>query len=300
MVPIAESGDPRALERWTFALEAMHIPFTLTPAGDENDEVVLWVSREDAARAHRAVVELDLEHAAERARLAPATESPRPAPVEDGAGGVGAELRWSLGAVWLLMVSMLAQTYVPGWEERGILDAAAFQGGELERAITAITLHSSVIHLLANSAFLLIFGVATVRHAGAALAAAVGVGSGALANVVSALAHGAGFRSLGASGATFALLGLAAALAVHRRPRDAVVRWLPAVGAALGLLAFTGVAPQSDLVAHGAGLVLGFACGLGLPRLGQLESARLARLERGVGALTAAVVAGAWLTAMLR
>ena len=49
-----------------------------------------------------------------------------------------------------------------------------------------------------------------------------------------------------------------------------------------------------------AGLVLGFACGLGLPRLGQLESARLARLERGVGALTAAVVAGAWLTAMLR
>lgn len=298
MVPIAESGDPRALERWTFALEAMRIPFTLTPAGDETDEMVLWVSRDDAARAHRAVVELDLEDhaAAPRLRLVPS----RPAATESEPERSGAAVAWSIGAVWLLMLSMLAQAFVAGWEERGILDGAAFRAGQMERAITAVTLHSSLVHLLANSAFLVIFGVATVRHAGAGVVAAIAVGCGALANVVSVLAHGEGFRSLGASGATFALLGVAAALAVHRRPHDAVVRWLPAVGAALGLLAFTGVAPRTDLIAHAAGLALGFAAGLALPWLEARDPSRLRWIRRGAGALTAAGVAAAWAVAMLR
>ncbi len=100
------------------------------------------------------------------------------------------------------------------------------------------------------------------------------------------------------TGAVFALLGTAAALAVYRRPANATVRWLPGVGAALALLAFTGVAPRADLVAHLAGLVLGFGSGLAAVRLGTVNGRHDRWLQRLVGVATGGVLALAWTLAL--
>ncbi len=288
MVPIAQTENPRDLERWTFALEAMRIPFELTPADRESSEVVLWVRREHAAQAHRTVVELDIE------------DAPRPpAPLADAAEGDAPHaVAGALAMAWLLMMSRVLQLYVPGWEARGALVGSAFRQGEWYRAVTAITLHSGLLHLLSNTAFLLIFATTAIRGVGPGVTAAIALAAAAAANVVSALAHPANFTAVGASGAVFALLGLVAALAVHRRPAHAIVRWAPGVGAALGLFAFTGLSRDTDVIAHFGGGVLGFGLGLAAIRLDPRGRARRGRAQWMAGLGAIAALALAWAAAL--
>lgn len=288
MVPIAQSESRQDLERWTFALEAMRIPFELTPADEESGEMVLWVRREHAARAHRAVVELDIEDA-EPPSAPLASARPRAQP---------RAITGSIALVWLLMLGTLLQLYIPGWEAHGALLGSAVRDGEWYRALTAITLHSGLVHLLSNSAFLVIFAVTAIRGVGTGVSTAVAVAAGALANVASALAHPADFRAIGASGAVFALLGLVAALAVHRRPTNAAVRWAPGVGAALGLFAFTGLARETDVIAHFGGGLLGFAFGLLVTRLDPLGRAGAAQIQWAAGLATLGGLVLAWALAL--
>ncbi len=288
MVPIAQSESRQDLERWTFALEAMRIPFELTPADEESGEMVLWVRREHAARAHRAVVELDLEDALPASQ--PQADERRRAQPHAITG--------SIALVWLLMLGMVLQRYVPGWEARGALVGSAVRSGEWYRTLTAMTLHAGLVHLLSNSAFLVIFAVTAIRGLGTGVSAAIAVAAGALANVASALAHPAEFRAVGASGGVFALLGLVAALAVRRRPTHAAVRWAPGVGAALGLFAFTGLAHETDVIAHFGGGVLGFALGLVAERFDPLARRAAARLQWLAGLTALGTLVLAWALAL--
>ena len=108
--------------------------------------------------------------------------------------------------------------------------------------------------------------------------------SAALANVLNALLLDVSHRSIGASTAVFAALGLAAGfvwrgrlMAQDRWP----YRWGPIVGG-VALLAFTGTGSENtDVGAHLAGFVCGLLAGVSLVRAASVLTNRV--LQRAAG-----------------
>jgi rhomboid protease GluP len=178
-----------------------------------------------------------------------------------------------LWAVAVLAVFGCQQEWPGMLEEAGALDArAVFDQGEWWRLGTALFLHANVGHLVSNvisgifvfSAMLSTFG----RRRGWLLLTLAAL-AGNLA--VAALNYPFPYRSLGASTAIFAGLGLltgraARVLRWRHRPR----RWRPMfvpLAAGIALLGLFGAGgPHTDVGAHlagfTAGLALGFAAGL--------------------------------------
>ena len=138
-------------------------------------------------------------------------------------------------------------------------------GGEWWRAVTALCLHASSVHLLGNLAFGTVFLLLLAQLTGAGVAALSMVVAGTVGNVLSALVQTPQHTSIGASTAIFASLGIIVALRQSTRQGHAVSRlrnWTP-VGGGLALLAFLGFSGENtDILAHvmgfGSGLVVGF------------------------------------------
>jgi membrane associated rhomboid family serine protease len=170
------------------------------------------------------------------------------------------------------------------WEDRGDMDAwAVFHGGEFWRPATALFLHWDVGHLVSN----LIAGIFIFTS----LVSAMGVLRGWLlvfaASVagnllVGAVHYPAPYRSLGASTAIFAALGLLTGRAVRRVLLSGRLReWRPvfiplASGVALlGIFGAGGV--NADIAAHasgfGMGLAIGFAASGRIEPAGRLRAA---------------------------
>ena len=124
--------------------------------------------------------------------------------------------------------------------------------GEWWRAVTALTLHADLVHVLANAAALAIFLGAVAYRLGPALATWLALASGVGGNVVTALVARGGHVSIGASTAVFGALGTLSALQVPRRQA-----WLT-LGAGVALLGVLGTGARADLLAH----LFGFATGL--------------------------------------
>lgn len=138
-------------------------------------------------------------------------------------------------------------------------------GGEWWRAVTALCLHASSVHLLGNLAFGTVFLLLLAQLTGAGVAALSMIVAGTVGNVLSALVQTPQHTSIGASTAIFASLGIIVALRQSTRQGQAVSKlrnWTP-VGGGLALLAFLGFSGENtDILAHvmgfGAGLVAGF------------------------------------------
>jgi membrane associated rhomboid family serine protease len=174
-------------------------------------------------------------------------------------------LLWVLGVVAVYW----AQGERPGLMDAGLLDARrAFEHGEWWRAWTALWLHADVGHLVSNAAsgWMVFSAVITTfgLRAGWGLIAASAI-AGNLATV--ALHSGDDYRSLGASTAVFAALGLLVGRAVCVMSRSAHPhRWRTLLTPlftgliVLGLYGAGGV--DVDVLAHamgfGAGLLFGF------------------------------------------
>lgn len=176
--------------------------------------------------------------------------------------------------LWVLGVFAMfwAQGRWPGLTDATLLDASRVFGyGEWWRTATALWLHADLGHLVSNSVGgLLVFSalVATFGlRAGWCLLAAASV-AGNVAAVM--FHHGEPYRSLGASTAVFAGLGLLTGRAVRVMSRSGHPhRWrtilvpLAAGFAVLGLLGAGGV--NIDVLAHAtgftSGLIFGFAAG---------------------------------------
>jgi membrane associated rhomboid family serine protease len=136
------------------------------------------------------------------------------------------------------------------------------------------------------------------RYLGGGAAWLAIVASGALGNLANAFLSGPGHRSIGASTAVFAALGLLTAWCWRRgfRPGASRRERLAPVVAGIGLLAFTGTGGvDTDVGAHLTGFVAGFLGGLVFARLGFPER-RGAQLA--CGALAAGSVALAWIAAV--
>lgn len=222
----------------------------------------LLVEPADAELARTQLAWLDRESAGWPPR-APELEAAAPPQA-----GLLSPLVWAI----VVLAAYSAQGYAPGWREAGALDAQALFGrGEWWRPLTALFLHGDVAHVVANTlcgifvfrAVIVTFGRPLWTWFWLALAAVA-------ANLAAAAIHyGSSYRSVGASTAVFAGLGLLTGRAVRRsglphRGR-AVAKPLAAGLTLLGLFGAGGM--QTDVVAHltgfTAGMVLGFSVGRG-------------------------------------
>ncbi len=210
-------------------------------------------------------------------------------------------------AGWILSAFFLAQQLGgPEWTGRGAAGSRAIvEQWEWWRALTALTLHGDLGHLVANLGAGLLFVAFLLPQLGTGLAWLLVVLAGATGNAVNAWGYrGEEHLSIGASTGVFGALGLLVGIEffarwAHPAPRK---RWqivLP-VGAGFALLAYLGVGEaheRVDFMAHWWGFVCGSVLGgaaavlRGKERIG-------ARMQRWFALAATLLIAAAWMLAL--
>ncbi len=251
----------RDADEWALVLVAEGLTPTLwrVPEG-----FAVGVVAADWDRADRALRDYQRENP--DAVEAPSGDEPSGAP---GAGLVGSTLAAALIAFFAVTGPRDSGAI---WFERGSAESQRILAGEVWRAVTALTLHADLGHVVANAAAGGFFFTAVFRLAGPGLGIALLLLAGASGNVLNAWLQGSLHRSVGASTAVFGAVGLLGGFAVARRQRRGVRgrrAWVP-IAAALGLLAMLGTAGERvDVWAHLSGLGVGGALGLAVARVEQ-------------------------------
>ncbi|MFP6817169.1 MAG: rhomboid family intramembrane serine protease [Pseudomonadales bacterium] len=241
-------GRRDALEEASLVLTAVYIE---NHVEEDGDTFALLVRTNLAMQATSELRSYDDEN-----RFVP-TPAPSLFTIDSGWIGVLGYL------VVLWMLPWLESNWALAWREGGNMHAGLVRDGEWWRCITALTLHADLGHIIANSAFGAVFGLFVGRYMGSGFGWLLVLISGALGNGLNALVQPDEFRSIGASTATFAALGLGATY-VWRRGYFTGRGWrrgLTPVFAAIALLVYTGVGGENtDVVAH----FMGFAAGVAL------------------------------------
>lgn len=278
--PSADRAD-----EWALVLAATGVPHRVSRQPDGNYGV--GVAAPDVARADGALRLYATESQA-ATRLAP------PAP-DRGSNALGIFVGLGLIAFVLVTGYWESEPAPSRWFNVGVADASRIRAGEWWRAMTAMTLHADVMHLLGNVVASVIFIGAAGRWLGAGVAAAGILVAGTGANVLTAWVERSDHLSVGASTATFAGLGLVVGLQVVRRWRGGgVIRrraWV-AAGAGFALLAMLGMGAKADVFAHAFGLGLGTLLGIGAG-IADRTGARLTTAA-GASSLAPAVSSARW------
>jgi len=170
------------------------------------------------------------------------------------------------------------------WFVAGRVDGELIRNGEVWRLFTALTLHSGLRHLLSNVVFGVFFGIFAGRLLGSGVAWLTIVLAAATGNALNTFFLEATHRSIGASTAVFAALGVVAGYVWFGKLMSQE-RWSnrygPIVGG-LALLMYTGTGGENtDIGAHLLGFVAGFGAGLILIRLGDIPKDRQSQLIAG-------------------
>jgi len=186
------------------------------------------------------------------------------------------------------------------WFAAGRVDGVLIRAGEWWRSITALTLHSGIKHYAGNLGFGIAFGIMAGRVLGSGVTWLAVVISGGCANLLNTLLLDSSHRSIGASTAVFAVLGIVAGF-VWRGRLMKQDRWAYRIGPIVGglaLLAYTGTGDtNTDVGAHLTGFTCGFLSGMALTYFYHLVPRR--NVQRGAGALAVLIVAGAWYFALV-
>jgi len=254
------------------------------------DGFALLVPADEAAAAREALA------AFERENPAPAPAPPPPTGLDPVA--VPHALAVSAALVAFFVVTGVRRAGAP-WFERGAADAARILGGEPWRAITALTLHADLAHVVGNAVAGAVFCAGVFRAFGFGAGALLVLLAGAGGNLWNAALRAGPHEVVGASTAVFGALGVLAGRAlVEGRVRGLRGRaaFVP-VAAALALLAMIGTEGERvDVWAHGLGLAVGVPLGGGAARLGPRLAAPA--LQRAAGALALALLAASWSLAL--
>lgn len=185
-------------------------------------------------------------------------------------------LLWAL----TIIVVFWIEAANPGWIERGALDRdAIFLRHEWWRTFSALFLHADTGHLVSNLVsgvfvFSIVLGTFGLRRGWLLLAASSVLGNA----FVVTLNHDTIYRSIGASTAVFAAVGLLTGAALRRlRSLRTPFRWramLVPVVSGLTVLALYGAGGvHIDIGAHCAGFAAGFVAGLLVPSRTEAPSA---------------------------
>jgi membrane associated rhomboid family serine protease len=253
-------------------------------------EVTLLVGAADAATAIAELAAYDRE---QRTPPRPARSLP---PLHSGLSGVLAA--WCA----LVFASSAATHHALGfdWLLAGKAIAGAIVQGEWWRAVTALTLHADVGHLLANLIAGSVLALFLAQILGSGVTWLAIVAAGALGNAVNALFQMPSHTAIGASTAVFGAIGILAVLAFTYQAtlrRRGLRRWAP-IAAGVMLLAFLGIEGERiDIGAHVAGFLCGVAIGLAVRSLGPLHSANRA-VQLAAGGAAVFLVLSAWLLAL--
>lgn len=286
LVPVRRCAVRQQAEQYALVLAAMGMQSSILGDGDL---FVVSVGYGDVDRATYELAAYDRENpdtAVRRDRPLPA--SPR------------IELAFGFWAVLLFFFAAARHEALSfDWLERGAAQTGLMLGGEWWRAVTALCLHASSVHLLGNLAFGTVFLLLLAQLAGGGVAALSMVAAGAVGNVLSALIQAPEHTSIGASTAIFAGLGTIVALRQATQQGHVVSKlrnWTP-VGGGLALLAFLGFSGQNtDVVAHVTGFASGLVAGFVLSRWGRDWTS-----DRGVqlicGGTAGLMVVAAWIAA---
>lgn len=222
-------------------------------------------------------------------------------PVEEVAAG-RAGVIWYVATLLAVFFALHTFLFDLDWLAAGRLEAGPLLHGEWWRAVTALTVHVELGHLLGNLAFGAFYGYFVGRYLGVGvgwLAVLLAAGS---ANALNAWVESPAHRSIGASTAVFAALGMLATYTWRRgylRGTHWRARIAPII-ASIGLLAFTGTAGENtDLGAHLFGFIAGLATGLALARFASVEWLRTPRVQRAAGTLAALLLVAAWVTGLV-
>lgn len=278
-IEIFRSPAPQACDERALVLLAVGIPPLMSA---EHGAFQLLVAAPDVARA-----ELEIGRYLKENR-----PRPRPAPYLLHPGALVSALLYAL-LLFIVAVASARGLLGRDWYELGVLDGARVRGGELWRAVTALTLHADLSHLSANIGFGAFFGALAARVYGSGVAWLLIVLAAGAANLANAAVMAPGRASLGASTAVFAALGALAVArwpAATRRTRAGIAG--AGLVAALVLLALLGTGDaKTDILAH----ALGFLCGglFALP-LRRFPAPRTWRAQRLAGAFALGLVGLAW------
>ncbi|MFQ5547733.1 MAG: rhomboid family intramembrane serine protease [Woeseia sp.] len=284
---VFESPSLRACNDRALVLTSLDIPHEVVGDGALCS---LVVPAEFAERAKFEIQQYEKENPVRppaRARLVPEFQNAVP-------GIVGY-------VVVVCLVAWLAgeSAFDANWLAAGRVDGELIRQGEWWRTITALTLHSGWRHIIGNIGFGTLFGILAGRLFGSGLTWLCVVVASGLANTMNTLLLSSGHRSIGASTAVFAALGLVAGF-VWRAKLMAQDRWAYRLGPIVGgiaLLAYTGTGDENtDIGAHLTGFVCGFAFGMLLTLLPRVPSSR--RFQLLCGAAAAGVIAVAWAVAL--
>jgi rhomboid protease GluP len=185
------------------------------------------------------------------------------------------------------------------WVVAGRVDGELIRNGEIWRLFTALTLHADVKHLLSNLVFGVFFGLFAGRMLGSGVAWLAIVLAAGTGNAINTLLLESTHRSIGASTAVFAALGVVAGYVWYGKLM-AQDRWSnrfgPIVGG-LALLMYTGTGgPNTDIGAHLLGFVCGFFAGLILIRIGDIPKEPKIQMRAGAAAL--GIILTSWIIAL--
>ena len=285
---VFESRNRAACADRALVLAASEIPHKIT---QDADVAVLIVPAEFSRRAGEELRLYEAENP-------PPVQKPRPnIPAYDPMPGIFGYTLVVCIVAWLAGAAAFGENWVPA----GRVDGEYIRNGEWWRLFTALTLHSGVKHLSANLVFGVVFGLFAGRLLGSGVAWLTIVVTAATGNLLNTMLLESTHRSIGASTAVFAALGLVAGY-VWRAKLMSQERWPyrygPIVGG-LALLMYTGTGDaNTDVGAHLMGFVSGFGGGMLMTQLaGHFSSVRVQWLA-GVAAV--GLLALAWLTALSR
>jgi len=290
---------------------------TLTPSSA--DKTLHWIAVLSAAgldyrlSCRHGVWQLHIPH--EQARMATAeidaferdetAATPGVPPPRLTPAGTRRMARWSAfwcayGLVWFHLWLGAFDGSNP-MHAAGAMSRTEWLKGDWWRSITALTLHSGLVHLAANTVFIYFVGQAVLGELGRGLGLALILAGAVLGNTLAVLFADSDYRSVGASTACFAALGVISILqagTLYRRYRSWLqVRrraWIP-LASGLALLGITGTAPGSDIGAHLFGFMAGGMLALPIASRGGVRVS--AAMQWALTALCAASVALAWLLA---
>jgi len=218
--------------------------------------------------------------------------------IGDGLPGVLAYVAILVAVFVCVQLSVLSLD----WFGAGRLVAGRVVAGEWWRTVTALTVHVELDHLGGNLVFGAFFGFYVGRYLGRGVGWLAVLIAALSANALTALLLDPAHRSIGASTAVFAALGILTAYTWRRgflRETPWRGRIAPIV-AGLGLLAFTGTGGENtDVFAHLAGFVTGFGTGLALARWLAPRWLESRATQRICAAAALSLVAAAWAWALL-
>ena len=285
-VEIFRARARRACTEREFVLTALGIASRVVTV---DGWAVLQVAAADVDRAAAQLREYERENTAAPARTEPALFP------HAWVGCLG-YAAWLLGVAYAVSHGLVRLDAF----NRGELYGARLQQGQWWRAWTSLTLQASGPQLAGNLLAGLVFAYVASRQFGAGTAGLLIVLAAGWANVLQGLVGPPEYRSVGASTAVFAALGIIVAHAAwngRRTPQSALRRWVP-LGAGVVLLGWLGTSGRhTDLVAHalgfGMGVLFGWAGGWAATRR------RLRRLPQWLTGLVAMLIlAVAWSVAL--